>query len=135
MARLYGKYPAKGRQQPAVAQLGEIQVNITGRHTIEQLALEVQRALAMVQDYGAAGVERFRFRLLPLDEDAVPKALHDAHGQPVTTINIPDTPPEPVYRENEPGVGFVPVSNSRVPADAALTSPDPARQTRQMQRR
>ncbi len=59
---------------------------------MEQLALEVQRALAMVQDYGAVGLEKFRFRLLPLDAKAAPMVLRDRQGQPVQVINIPDEP-------------------------------------------
>lgn len=106
MSRAYGKRPSSSRNQPAMQQPIEIQVNITGRHTMEQLALEVQRALAMVQDYGAAGLEKFRFRLLPLDKEAQPTVLLDEQGNQVTTINIPDVPAEPAYRRNEPGVGI-----------------------------
>ena len=108
-----------GRKQPDIPQPVEIQVNITDRHSIEQIALEVQRALAMVQDYGAAGLEKFRFRLLPLDLEGEPIILRDGQGEPVTIINIPDVPAEPVYRVNEPGLGVTPRSGP-------VTKPDPA---------
>lgn len=107
MSRPYGKLPPGGRKKPDAPEATEIQVNITGRHTSEQIALEVQRALAMVQDYGAIGLEKFRFRLLPLDEEGAPMILRDGQGQQVTVINIPDVPAEPVYRANEPGVGVM----------------------------
>jgi hypothetical protein len=94
-----------GRKQPEEPQATEIQVNIHERHTIEQIALEVQRALAMVQDYGAIGLEKFRFRLLPLDAEGLPMILRNGQGHQVTAINIPEKPAEPVYRKNEPGVG------------------------------
>ncbi len=100
---------------PEAPQATEIQVNITGRHTVEQLALEVQRALAMVQDYGATGMEKFRFRLLPLDEQAAPMILRDRAGEQVTVINIPDEPEPPPYRKNEPGVGVATVQPRPTP--------------------
>jgi hypothetical protein len=115
LSRQYGKIPRGGRKQPEASQPAEIQVNITGRHTMEQLALEVQRALAMVQDFGAAGLEKFRFRLLPLDARAEPTILRDRAGQIVTTINIPDEPPEKPYRENEPGLAASAATSERAP--------------------
>ncbi len=105
MPRQYGRMPPGGRKQPDAPQPVEIQVNLTRRHTMEQLALEVQRALAMVEDYGAAGVEAFRFRLLPLDDKAKPLILRDEQGRQVTKISIPAEPEQPPYRANEPGVG------------------------------
>jgi len=122
LSRAYGKFPAKHRNQGAPQQATEIQVNITGRHTIEQLALEVQRALAIVQDFGTFGVEKFRFRLLPMSQDAEPMILRDEQGRQVTVINIPDMPAEPAYRLNEPGVGVVPTTLSEAPRDVATSS-------------
>ena len=107
MTGSYGKTP-RPRRQPPTAPTAEIQINITGRHTLEQLSLEVQRAIARLQDHGIAGVEKFRVRLLPLDEAAAPMAVWDDDGQQVLTINIPDLPPEKPYRDNEPGVGVSP---------------------------
>ena len=109
MSRPYGKTPMHGRKQPGAEQATEIQVNITDRHSIEQIALEVQRALAMVQDYGVVGLEKFRFRLMPLDEKAEPMILRDMQGRQVLTINIPDQPEPPPYQKNEPGVGVTTV--------------------------
>ena len=107
MTRSYGKTP-RPRRQPPSAPTAEIQINITGRHTLEQLSLEVQRAIARLQDHGIDGVEKFRVRLLPLDEAAASMAVWDDDGQQVLTINIPDLPPEKPYRDNEPGVGVSP---------------------------
>lgn len=73
----------------------------------------------MVQDYGASGMEKFRFRLLPLDAQGAPMILRDGQGGQVTIINIPDVPAEPVYRENEPGVGIR-------AATGPVAKPDPA---------
>ena len=126
MPRSYGTLPSRSRKQHSGAEATEIQVNITGRHTMEQLALEVQRALAMVQDYGVIGLEKFRFRLLPMDADAKPMILRNELGQQVTTINIPDVPAAPVYRQNEPGVGISPVAPAKTNASAA-TSPNAVR--------
>jgi hypothetical protein len=107
MTRNYGRMKRPARQEPT-APPAEIQINITGRHTLEQLSLELQRAVARLQDHGITGVEKFRARLLPLDEAAAPMAAWDQHGQQVLTINIPDLPPEKPYRDNEPGVGVSP---------------------------
>ena len=107
MTRSYGRTQRPNRQ-PSIALPAEIQINITGRHTLEQLSLELQRAVARLQDYGITGVEKFRVRLLPLDEAAAPISVLDDHGQQVLTINIPDLPPEKPYRDNEPGVGVSP---------------------------
>jgi hypothetical protein len=107
MTRSYGKTHRPARQQP-IAPPAEIQINITGRHTLEQLSLEVQRAIERLNVHGVAGVEKFRIRLLPLDDAGAPVAVWDDHGQQVLTINIPDLPPEKPYRDNEPGVGVSP---------------------------
>ncbi len=107
MTRSYGK-PARSSRQPPTAPPAEIQINITGRHTLEQLSLELQRAIERLNVHGITGVERFRVRLLPLDDAAAPMTVWDAHGQQVQTINIPDLPPEKPYRDNEPGVGVSP---------------------------
>lgn len=122
MSHPYGKFARSGGKGPEAPQPVEIQVNITDRYTIEQLALEVQRALAMVQDYGAIGLEKFRFRLLPLDHDGAPMVLRDEQGRAVTVINIPDVPAVPVYRQNEPGVGIVPANR---PADTTTPTAAP----------
>lgn len=124
MSRPYGKRPSANRKQPDAPQAVEIQVNITERHTMEQVALEVQRALAMVQDYGAVGVEKFRFRLLPLDRDGMPMVLRNEQDQQVTAINIPDVPPTPVYRENEPGIGVLSKAHPNRSASPERTVPN-----------
>lgn len=94
MSRPYGNTPRGGRRQPEAALPVEIQVNMRERHTMEQLALEVQRALAMVEEFGAFGVESFRFRLLPLDADGRPVILRDGQGKAVTAIHIPEQGPD-----------------------------------------
>lgn len=112
MTRSYGKTKRPNRQPP-IALPAEIQINITGRHTLEQLSLEVQRAIERLNVYGITGVEKFRVRLLPLDETAAPMSVLDDHGQQVLTINIPDLPPQKPYRDNEPGVGVSVRSSQR----------------------
>ena len=129
MSRPYGRRPPSSGKQPDAPAATEIQVNITGRHTMEQLALEVQRALAMVEDYGATGLENFRFRLLPLDHDGVPVVLRDEQGQQVTVINIPDVLPQPAYRQNEPGVGIKPLTGPSLAAASNTSSPSRMRTT------
>ena len=128
MSPPYGKPPARRSRPTQAVQPGEIQNNITGRHTMEQLALEVQRALAMVQDYGAFGIEKFRFRLLPLDAQARPTVLPDEHGHQVMAINIPDVPAEPVYRQDEPG-GVGVMSASEASPSTAPTAPEAQRRS------
>ena len=98
MSRPYGKMPRHRRKAPAAAAPAEVQINLTERHTLEQLFLELQRAVAILQDHGVAGVEKFRMRLLPLDEAAAPMALIDDKRQRVLTINIPEVPAEKPYR-------------------------------------
>ena len=107
MTRSYGKTPRPSRKLPT-APSAEIQINIIGRHTLEQLSLEVQRAIERLNVHGVTGVERFRVRLLPLDNAAAPMTLWNEHGQQIQAINIPDLPPEKPYRDNEPGVGVSP---------------------------
>ena len=90
-----------GSEMPEALQPTKVQVNITGRHTVEQLALEIQKAVAMVRAYGATRLEKFRFRLLPLDQKAAPMILRDGQERQMTVINLPEEPEQPVYREDE----------------------------------
>lgn len=107
MSRPYGRTPRSDPKAPAAPASLEIQINLTERHTIEQLALELQRAVAILQDYGAVGVERFRMRLQPLGEDGMPIALFDDDGQQITVIDIPEKPKAGPWRPNEPGIGDI----------------------------
>jgi hypothetical protein len=97
-----------GRKPPAAPAPSELQINLTERHTYEQLSLELQRVVAILQDHGVYGVEKFRMRLLPLDEQGNPVALFDEDGQQITVIDIPEKPKEKPYRDNEPGLGVSP---------------------------
>ena len=99
MSRPYGKIPRKGAK-PVAAPPAEIQINIAGRHTIEQLSLELQRALARLQEHDVYGVQKVRIRLQPLDEQGNSMALWREDGQAIELIEIPEPPPEPPYRKD-----------------------------------
>lgn len=97
MARSYGKIPRGGkREQPAPP--AEIRIRIPGRHTLEQLSLDLQRAVARLQEHNVYGVQNFRIQLQPLDQDGKPIGLWTEDGNPVEVINIPEPKPEPPYR-------------------------------------
>ncbi len=97
MTRSYGKIPRKGHKaQPPPS--AEIQINITGRHTLEQLSLELQKALARLQEHDVYGVQKVRIRLQPLDEKGQGVSLWKETGEPLETIQIPDEPTVPPYR-------------------------------------
>ena len=103
MSRSYGRILRGGQKTPTTPASLEIQINLTERHTIEQLLFELQRAVHIVQERGAIGVERFRMRLQPLGEDGKPVALLDDDGQQITVIDIPEKPKAGPWRPNEPG--------------------------------
>ena len=97
MTRPYGKIPRKSHkaQPPATA---DLQININGRHTLEQFSLELSRAVARLQEHEVFGVQRVRIRLETLDEKGETMAAYSEDGKPVQLIQIPDVPPEPPYR-------------------------------------
>ena len=66
----------------------EIHINLTERHTLERLLLELQRAIKILQNRGITGVEKFRMRVLPLDDQAQPAALFDESGHQILTRSI-----------------------------------------------
>lgn len=103
MSRPYGRMPRQGSKAPAAPAALEVQINLTERHTLEQVSLELQKAIAILQDHGVYGVEKFRMRLQPLDDQAKPVALFDETGQQITVIDIPEKPKEKPYREPTPG--------------------------------
>jgi len=97
MSKPYGKIPRKAsRPQPSPP--SEIQINIAGRYTLEQLSHELAKAVARLQEHGVYGVQKMRMHLQPLDEKGQGIALWDEQGKAVETIQIPDVPPEPPYR-------------------------------------
>ena len=77
---------------------GEVLIAIHGRHTLEQLARELAIAVERLRDAGAYGVEKFRIRLEPRDEDGQPVILRDGAGKPISKIQIPEPPVELPYR-------------------------------------
>ena len=99
MTRAYGKIPRKGGKVTAVPP-AEIQINITGRHTIEQLSHELQKAIARLQEHDVHGVQKVRMRLQPLDEKGDSMALWRENGEAVEIIHIPEPQPEPPYRKD-----------------------------------
>ena len=99
MTRAYGKIPRKGHKA-TVAPPAEIQINIAGRHTIEQLSHELQKAMARLQEHDVHGVQKVRMRLQPLDEKGDSMALWRENGEVVETIQIPEPEPEPPYRKD-----------------------------------
>lgn len=100
MDKRYGKMPRPRSAKAAPPSLadGEVLIAIHGRHTIEQLARELQIALARLEDAGAHGVEKFRIRLEPRDACGQPVILRDGAGKPITRMQIPEPAPEPAYR-------------------------------------
>ncbi len=122
MARQYGRIPRGGGKAASPAEPAEIRLVIAQTYTLEQFALEVQRAFHQVQEYGATGLVRFRAQLMPLDENGQPMTLYDQHGQPVTAIHIPEMSPEKPYRENEPGTDVATVKPRAVPKTTSTPS-------------
>lgn len=99
MSRPYGKISRKGAQKPTPPP-AEIQMNFAGRHTLEQITHEFQKAMAILQEHDVIGVQKFRMRFEPLDGQGQGIALWDAAGQPIAVMNIPDIPAPPPYRED-----------------------------------
>ena len=97
MTRPYGKIPRKGHKaQPPPS--ADIQINISGRHTLEQFSLELSKAVARLQEHAVYGVQRIRMRLETLDEKGEPMTAYTEDGKPVELIQIPDVPPPAPYR-------------------------------------
>lgn len=97
MSRSYGKIPRGGRKdQPAAP--ADLQINITGRHTLEQLSMELQKAIAQLQEQHVYGVQKVRIRLEALDTKGELIALYDEDGRPIPLIQIPPLKAEPPYR-------------------------------------
>lgn len=123
MARTYGKIPRGGKKKkPAAAPLtSEILIAIHGRHTLEQLARELQIAVARLQDHGVHGVEKFRIRLEMRDREGEPMAAWDPEGKPVRLIQIPEPAETSPYRPGpyEPS----PIRQARQPAPGADRGP------------
>jgi hypothetical protein len=97
MKQPYGKYQ-RGKAKPSIQPAASVIVEIHGRHTLEQFSLELQKAVARLQERGAFGIEECRFTINPLDEKGVLMALHNADGEAMTRIDIGAPPPDPPYR-------------------------------------
>lgn len=87
----------KAPTQPQLAE-GEILIAIHGRHTLEQLARELQIAIARLHDGGAYGVEKFRIRLEPRDSKGQPVILRNRDSEQIRVIQIPEPEAKPPYR-------------------------------------
>ncbi len=97
MTRPYGKIPRNGHKaQPMPS--ADLQINIGGRHTLEQFSRELSRAVARLQEHEVHGVQRVRIRLETLDEKGETIAAYSESGKPVQLIQIPDVPAPPPYR-------------------------------------
>jgi hypothetical protein len=97
MARQYGEFSRKGAQKPTPPP-AEILINITGRHTLEQITHEFQKAIAILQEHDVYGVEKLRMRFQPLDEKGARRALWAEDGKAIEKIDIPEVPATPPYR-------------------------------------
>jgi hypothetical protein len=97
MTRPYGKISRTTRRDPPAAPT-DLQINITGRHTLEQLSMELQVVIARLQEAHAYGVQNVRIRLEPTDKQGERITLFDQEGKPVQLMRVPELPPEPPYR-------------------------------------
>lgn len=98
MKQPYGKYQ-RGKSSPAPS-ADRLAITIHGRHTLEQLSLELQKMIAELQEHGVHGVEACSLYLKPLDEQAGRIALWNDKGEPISRLDVPRQATPPPYRRD-----------------------------------
>jgi hypothetical protein len=97
MKQPWGEFK-RGKAKPPTPPPASVIVKIHGRHTLEQFSLELQKAVARLQEQHVFGIEECRFTINPLDEKGQPMALRDAKGEFMSRLEIGAPPPDPPYR-------------------------------------
>lgn len=127
MGHSYGKMPRrqgkKNGGQPPDPSPSELLIAVHGRHTLEQLAREMQMVIARLQDLGVYGVEKFRIRLETRDHQGQPSFTSDRAGERVKVIQI-NEPASPPYL---PGPYDLPQKTAAPAADSSPPSGKPFR--------